>query len=73
LLFAHGSHPLGRELNHFGNGIESFLSLKDYKKVQHTAIIVEKLYQEQELSLKEICEQPSISRGTFNNYLGYPL
>ena len=31
------------------------------KKAQHTAIIAEKLYQERELTVKEICEQLSIS------------
>lgn len=41
------------------------------KKAQHTAIIAEKLYQERELTVKEICEQLSISRGTFYNYLRY--
>ena len=41
------------------------------KKAQHTAIIAEKLYQERELTVKEICEQLSISRGTLYNYLRY--
>jgi len=41
------------------------------KKAQHTAIIAEKLYQERGLTVKEICEQLSISRGTFYNYLRY--
>ena len=41
------------------------------KKAQHTAIIAEKLYQKRELAVKEICEQLSISRGTFYNYLRY--
>ena len=41
------------------------------KKAQHTAIIAEKLYQERELTVKEICEQLSISKGTFYNYLRY--
>ena len=41
------------------------------KKAQHTAIIAEKLYQERELTVKEICEQLSIARGTFYNYLRY--
>ncbi len=41
------------------------------KKAQHTAIIAEKLYQEQELTVKEICDQLSISRGTHYNYLRY--
>jgi len=39
------------------------------KKAQHTAIIAEKLYQERELTVKEICEQLSISKGTLYNYL----
>ncbi len=39
------------------------------KKAQHTAIIAEKLYEEGELSLSEMCEQLGISRGTFYNYL----
>lgn len=39
------------------------------KKAQHTAIIAEKLYQEGKLSIKEVCHQLSISRGTFYNYL----
>ena len=39
------------------------------KKAQHTAIIAEKLYQEGKLTVREICEQLSISRGTFYNYL----
>jgi DNA invertase Pin-like site-specific DNA recombinase len=41
------------------------------KKAQHTAIIAEKLYQERELTVKEICEQLSISKGTFYNYLRF--
>jgi len=41
------------------------------KKAQHTAIIAEKLYQERELTVKEICEQLSISRGTLYNYLRF--
>jgi DNA invertase Pin-like site-specific DNA recombinase len=41
------------------------------KKAQHTAIIAEKLYQERELTVKEICEQLSISKGTLYNYLRY--
>ena len=41
------------------------------KKAQHTAIIAEKLYQERELTVKEICDQLSISRGTLYNYLRY--
>lgn len=39
------------------------------KKAQHTAIIAEKLYQEGGLSVKEICEQLSISKMTLYNYL----
>jgi DNA invertase Pin-like site-specific DNA recombinase len=39
------------------------------KKAQHTAIIAEKLYLEDELSTKEICEQLSISKGTLYSYL----
>jgi DNA invertase Pin-like site-specific DNA recombinase len=39
------------------------------KKAQHTAIITEQLYQEGALTVKEICEQLSISKGTFYNYL----
>lgn len=39
------------------------------KKAQHTAIIAEKLYLEGELTVREICEQLSISKGTFYNYL----
>jgi DNA invertase Pin-like site-specific DNA recombinase len=41
------------------------------KRAQHTAIIAEKLYQERELSVKEICEQLSISKGTLYNYLRF--
>lgn len=41
------------------------------KKAQNTAIIAEKLYQERELTVKEICEQLSISRGTLYNYLRF--
>jgi len=41
------------------------------KKAQHTAIIVENLYREQKLTIKEICEQLSISRATVYNYLAY--
>lgn len=41
------------------------------KKAQHTAIIAEKLYQERELTVKEICDQLSISRGTLYNYLRF--
>ena len=36
---------------------------------QHTAIIAEKLYLEDNLSTTEICEQLSISRGTLYKYL----
>jgi DNA invertase Pin-like site-specific DNA recombinase len=39
------------------------------KKAQHTAIIAEKLYEEGELTIKEICEQLSLSRMTLYNYL----
>jgi DNA invertase Pin-like site-specific DNA recombinase len=39
------------------------------KKAQHTSIIAEKLYQEGELTVQEICEQLSISKGTLYNYL----
>jgi len=39
------------------------------QKAQHTAIIAEKLYKDRELTIKQICEQLSISRGTFYNYL----
>lgn len=39
------------------------------KKAQHTAIIAEKLYLEGELTVREICEQLSISKGTLYNYL----
>ena len=38
-------------------------------KALHTAIIAEKLYQDRELSIKNICEQLSISKMTFYNYL----
>ena len=38
-------------------------------KVQHTAIIAERLYQEGELTVKEIYEQLSISKMTLHNYL----
>ncbi len=41
------------------------------KKAHHTAIIAERLYLERELSVKEICEQLSISKMTFYNYLRY--
>ncbi|KAA3658874.1 MAG: DeoR family transcriptional regulator [Chloroflexi bacterium] len=39
------------------------------QKAQHTAIIAERLYQEGELSVKEICDQLSISKMTLYNYL----
>lgn len=39
------------------------------KEAQHTAIIAERLYQDRELTVKQICQQLSISRGTFYNYL----
>ena len=39
------------------------------KKAQHTAIIAEQFYREGKLTVKEICEQLSISKGTFYNYL----
>ena len=39
------------------------------RKAQHTAIIAEQLYKEGVLTLKEMCEQLGISRGTFYNYL----
>ena len=41
------------------------------KEAQQTAIIAEKLYQEGELTVKGICTQLSIARGTFYNYLRY--
>lgn len=41
------------------------------KKAQHTAIIAENLYLERELSIKEICEQLSTSKGTLYNYLRF--
>jgi DNA invertase Pin-like site-specific DNA recombinase len=41
------------------------------KKARHTAIIAEKLYKEGQLSIKEICEQLSISKSTLYNYLRY--
>ena len=40
-------------------------------KARQTAIIAEKLYQEGQLSITSICEQLSISRGTFYNYLRF--
>lgn len=39
------------------------------KKAEHTARLAESLYLEGELSVKEICEQLSISRNTFYRYL----
>lgn len=39
------------------------------KKARHSAIIAEKLYTEGQLSIKEICEQLSISKSTLYNYL----
>lgn len=41
------------------------------QKAQHTAMIAERLYKEGKLSIAEICEQLSISRSTFYNYLKY--
>ena len=39
------------------------------KRAKHTAIIAERLYLEGELSIKEICDQLSISKMTLYNYL----
>lgn len=39
------------------------------QKAQHTAIIAQRLYEKQELSTQQICEQLSISRRTLYNYL----
>ena len=39
------------------------------KKAQHTAVTAERLYQEGNLTVKEICEYLSISRTTFYRYL----
>ncbi len=39
------------------------------KEARHTAMIAERLYQDEELTVKQICRQLSISRGTFYNYL----
>ncbi len=39
------------------------------RKAQHTAMIAERLYREQKLTLREICEQLSISKDTLYNYL----
>lgn len=41
------------------------------RKAQHTAIIAEKLYKEGQLSVKDICEQLSISRATLYKYLAH--
>lgn len=41
------------------------------KKAQQTAIIAETLYQEGQLTVSEICEQLSVSRGTLYKYLRY--
>lgn len=39
------------------------------QKAQHKAMLAERLYNEGVLSIKEICEQLSISKSTFYNYL----
>lgn len=39
------------------------------QRAQHKAMLAERLYLENDLSTTEICEQLSISRGTFYNYL----
>lgn len=39
------------------------------KEARHTAMIAERLYQDGELTVKQICRQLSISRGTLYNYL----
>ena len=39
------------------------------KKAQHKAMLAKQLYLERELSISEICEQLSISKGTLYNYL----
>ena len=39
------------------------------KKAQHKAMLAKQLYLERELSVSEICEQLSISKGTLYNYL----
>jgi DNA invertase Pin-like site-specific DNA recombinase len=39
------------------------------KKAKHTAIIVERQYQEGELTINEICDQLSITKMTLYNYL----
>ena len=41
------------------------------KKAQHKTILAERLYLEEDLSISEICEQLSISKGTLYNYLHY--
>ncbi len=41
------------------------------EKAQHTASSAERLYQEGELTIKEICDQLSISKMTLYNYLRY--
>ncbi|KAA3660584.1 MAG: recombinase family protein [Chloroflexi bacterium] len=41
------------------------------KKAQHTAIIAERLYQEGNLTVKEICDQLSISKMTLYNHLRF--
>jgi DNA invertase Pin-like site-specific DNA recombinase len=39
------------------------------QKAKHTAIIAERLYEEGDLTINEICEQLSISKMTLYNYL----
>ena len=39
------------------------------QKARHTAMIAERLYQESNLSVREICEQLAISKSTLYNYL----
>lgn len=39
------------------------------KKAQHKSMLAKQLYLERELSISEICEQLSISKGTLYNYL----
>jgi DNA invertase Pin-like site-specific DNA recombinase len=39
------------------------------QKAQHTSIIAERLYRDGQLSIRDICEQLSISKGTLYNYL----
>jgi DNA invertase Pin-like site-specific DNA recombinase len=41
------------------------------EKAQQTAILAEELYRSRELSIKQMCQQLSISRVTFYNYLRY--